>query len=587
MAEFTPDPPPLDLPAVPDVLSPNIPLNPPMVGTASPFIHVDGQNRDLILEAIRTWVRVSLLPWTTSWQSQLTEWEGDVATQLDAWMTEAEEYITEYAVAGYSFRTTVTPIAPEGTTNVVLTSTDVRPLVVGDLVLDESSDGNYGQITVVIDATHATVTYLGSLRGPTGYSVRLTNTPIADEGTTNVALAADDTNPFQVGDIVLDTTSDSNFGQITAIIDTTHVTVNFQGTLKGAQGIQGVPGEPGTNGSDGLVTSVVAGANINVDSTNPAHPIVTGQPGVPVYTDPVVMNTAASGDTLPDGQLGALVTDGIVSLWTIRDSVWQSPVISFPTNVPADWTAFAVPFVTGSLANMSLQGAFASEDVNGTHPVWSVHNQAFTQDHGYNRFPTIGSHSAGSGSAFVNPDNSISANNMTAIEVLGVAPDTNPDTGLPNDLSSGYEMHTWGQLPFNSVLQFNFSNTESGPDTGANLYASFGETIQLNDGTLTHDPDGVNPLGGIARFDLVSDTTGAPTFFDVVMRVYHVAHTSSPTIVYYEAVYYNNPNGGDGMTVMFKNTTTGYYYGTAPAKDGFMLSSAHVIDATTLTVKAI
>lgn len=275
MAQFDPEPPPLDLPVAPDVLSPNIPLNPPMVGEASPFIHVDGQNRDIILESIRTWVRVSLLPWTTSWQVQLTDWETDAETKLNAWMVLADAYITEHAISGLSVRTTATAIAGAGTTNVVFTDVDEehRPLVIGDLVLSQSIDGNYGIITALIDATHATVTYLGSLRGPqgiAGLSFRTTATPIAGAGPTIVeVIGVEPTHPLAIGDIILTTDVSGNFGYGNGLIDDTHIQVGYLGTLRGPQGIQGVQGAPG------VVQYLVAGASVTIDSTDPAHPIVS------------------------------------------------------------------------------------------------------------------------------------------------------------------------------------------------------------------------------------------------------------------------------------------------------------------------
>jgi hypothetical protein len=340
MAEFDPVPPPLNLPAVPDVLSPEVPLNPPMVGFASPFQHVDSENRDIILESIRTWVWRNLLPWTTSWQDQLTAWETAEEDQLNAWMTLVDAYITAHAISGYSFRVTATAIAGSGTTEVVFANVDqdFRPVVVGDLVLDESIDGNFGIVTAIIDPTHATVSYVGSLRGPQGVSWRETDTDIAGSGTTNVVLAA----PFYLGDFVLTTLADGNWGVITALIDSTHATVTFAGTLRGPDGqnglswrvtatpiagagttnvtFSGVPAPPlqlgdivtdnsssgnvatitvlidsthatvtylenlkGAPGTDGIMSSIVAGANITVDSTDPANPIVS-----------------STGNTIPD-----------------------------------------------------------------------------------------------------------------------------------------------------------------------------------------------------------------------------------------------------------------------------------------------
>ena len=155
--------PPINPVPDPAPLSPDIPLNPPMVGTSSPFDHVDGQNRDLILESIRTWIKTSLLGWTTSWQSTLINWLALVTTWLNGFETAAAAYIDTYAVAGYSWRTTVTPIATGGLTTVALTADAYRPIVVGDLVSDTTAGQTYGIITAIIDATHATVSYLGAL----------------------------------------------------------------------------------------------------------------------------------------------------------------------------------------------------------------------------------------------------------------------------------------------------------------------------------------------------------------------------------------------------------------------------------------
>src|SRR6185312_1977435 len=205
MGDFTY--PPLTPDPDPAPLSPTIPLNPPMVGEASPFIHVDGQNRDLILESIRAWIRTSLLEWTKDWQAYLVYWLALTADWLNTWATEADDYITAHAISGLSWRTTVTPIANSGTTNVVLVvDTDHRPIVLGDLVSDQTSEVRYGIVTALIDATHATVTYIGQLQGPQGiqgepgYSWRTTATPIADTGTTDVVLVPDSDHPISLND---------------------------------------------------------------------------------------------------------------------------------------------------------------------------------------------------------------------------------------------------------------------------------------------------------------------------------------------------------------------------------------------------
>lgn len=233
--------PPIEPDPDPAPLSPTIPLNPPMVGEASPFDHVDGQNRDLILESIRAWVRNQLRAWTTAWQNYLVYWLQLVEDWLNGWAAAADEYITEHAVAGYSWRTTATPIAETGPTDVEITDTDeLRPLVVGDLVSDESDVVRYGIITAVIDATHATVTPIRELRGPQGFAGFgwwQTVTPIAHTGTTDVVLTADPNRTPQVHDLVMDQTDAVAYGQITVVTDPTHVTVEFIGTLQGPPGI--------------------------------------------------------------------------------------------------------------------------------------------------------------------------------------------------------------------------------------------------------------------------------------------------------------------------------------------------------------
>ena len=60
-----------------------------MVGFASPFDHADGQSRDVILEAIRTWASENLLTWSGSWQ-----------TFFNGWITAVDAYISANATQG-------------------------------------------------------------------------------------------------------------------------------------------------------------------------------------------------------------------------------------------------------------------------------------------------------------------------------------------------------------------------------------------------------------------------------------------------------------------------------------------------------
>ena len=242
MASFTY--PPIEPNPDPSPLSPTVPLNPPMVGEASPFDHVDGQNRDLVLESIRSWVRNQLRGWTTAWQDYLIYWLALVTTWINGFNTAAEAYITEYAIAGYSWRTTNTPINPSGTTEVVINDVDpTRPLAIGDLVLGISTAQDaptyYAEITSIIDTSHVIVTYLGYFQGLPGNGWWTTTTTIAHTGTTNVVLTATESRTVQIGDLVLDNTPAGAYGEVTVVTDPTHVTVLFVGTLQGPVGPAG------------------------------------------------------------------------------------------------------------------------------------------------------------------------------------------------------------------------------------------------------------------------------------------------------------------------------------------------------------
>lgn len=114
----TPPHPPV---VIPDPLPDTVALNPPMVGTASPFIRVDGQNRDLILEAIRAWARGPLSDWSAAWQTDLTKWLNDTDEWLDEWNTEVSRYVEDVLDA------------------VINNSIEVQDPVVAELINDLSS----------------------------------------------------------------------------------------------------------------------------------------------------------------------------------------------------------------------------------------------------------------------------------------------------------------------------------------------------------------------------------------------------------------------------------------------------------------
>ena len=127
-----------------------------MVGFASPFGPSDGQNRDLILEAIRTWASQNLLPWSAAWD-----------TFFNALIPQLTTYINAKAVAGYSWRLTSSIIATTGNSVAVFAVDPNRPLTINDLVSDASFPIRYGIVTSVIDDSHANVSYVGVL-GNTG-----------------------------------------------------------------------------------------------------------------------------------------------------------------------------------------------------------------------------------------------------------------------------------------------------------------------------------------------------------------------------------------------------------------------------------
>lgn len=576
MAEFNPEPPPLDLPAVPALLSPLIPLNPPMVGTASPFIAVDGENRDLVLESIRAWMRTVFLVWIKSWEDQLTEWEGDIETQLDAWMVEAAAYITEHAVAGLSFRTTTTALNATGTTNAVfVVDTDLRPLTVGDLVLTQNISGNYGTITAIIDDTHATVTTIGSLRGAAGLSFRQTATPIAGSGTTNVVLSVTTGWPPVVGDLVVDTTTDSNFGQVTVVTDATHVTVTYLGTFKGANGADGAPGAPGTNG---LITSIVAGTpNVHIDSTTPSAPIVNVDPGATDYfTAPATMDAAAA--TAVEGAIavlvGASVSGQLVrSEWVLTNGKWTAPVFTFLTGSPFDWaTVMTWLEAGGPYTNLDMDGASATEVQNGSHPVWNRTAAAWRQDLTGNRFCTIGSRQTPGGSAVINHDYSVTFTAATQINIQ------NPFPTEPLDGTDVAEVRFVGTFASNaSGNMFLDSVLQSSPEEDPEFYASFG-TDQIKDGTFLSPP---HQDFGSGWWPLAQDATGSPVILDFTMRIEHANDASSQTIAYLRAVYYDAVT----YTVIYKRDMT-LYMSKHFAYDGFNIIFNEAVSGA-LNVKAL
>lgn len=191
--------PPLTPDPEPAPLSPTVPYNPPMVGDSSPFDHVDGENRDSILESIRTWARHPLRNWTTAWQSYLAYWLTAVEGWLNTFAVDASAYITTNAIPGFAWWYTTGTLNPTtgGSATVLITipNGSVHYLQVNDLVIETGSDSLFGIVTAVVDATHATVLTLGSLRGVPGPNTVPTDDAIAaalgsDTSATTIELAS-------------------------------------------------------------------------------------------------------------------------------------------------------------------------------------------------------------------------------------------------------------------------------------------------------------------------------------------------------------------------------------------------------------
>lgn len=207
---FEPDP-------TPAPLSPNVPLNPPMIGEATPFDRVDAQNRDIILEAIRAWARGPLREWTTKWQYALVKFILDVTAWLNRVIKGMWEYIDAHTIKSLkAFATTLNPGQPAtatitGTINdpefrfgipkgdpgrswwltntrfgpnpgsqvTVLGANSSKPAAVGDYVMfiapdaeeDDPDNGRFGIVTSIVTAPSVVrLTPTGSLRGPAGFA---------------------------------------------------------------------------------------------------------------------------------------------------------------------------------------------------------------------------------------------------------------------------------------------------------------------------------------------------------------------------------------------------------------------------------
>lgn len=378
--------PPFDPPQPPEPVDPpnppelGVPLPPPEVGFGSPWAPADAENRDRILDWWRAWFRSVFFPWIASWTTHWNEWRTALLAYLDSWLDYAGDYIEEHAVAGYSWRKTDTALNPSGTTVVeIIPFDELRPILVGDMVSDTSDMTHYGQVSALVDDTHAVVTTLGSLRGIEGLSWWSTVTPIDSSGSTPVVLPvdADPNRRPQIGDLVSDQSDDTNYGRVTIVTDSTHVTVEYLGSLRGAVGPEGPQGDPG------VIQSIVAGTNVTVDDTDPANPIVSATGG----SGSGIVESVVAGDNVTVDATDP--ANPIVSAHGSGFGVVESIVAG--TNVTVDDTDPANPIVSAAggggsgIVETIVAGArIEVDDTDPANPVVSTANGI-----PLNVFPTV------------------------------------------------------------------------------------------------------------------------------------------------------------------------------------------------------
>lgn len=88
----------------------------------------------------------------------------------------------------------------------------------------------------------------------TGFSWRTTSTPINSAGNTTVVINPGNA-PLRIGDLVADQTTNTNYGVITALIDSTDAVVTYIGYLHGIAGPTSVPADTAVGGFIGSAGS--------------------------------------------------------------------------------------------------------------------------------------------------------------------------------------------------------------------------------------------------------------------------------------------------------------------------------------------
>lgn len=292
----------------PAPVSPLVPLNSPMVGFASPFGHADGQNRDLILEAIRTWASVNLVTWSAAWQAFFLQWISDVGNYVSA---NANLVPTDVALAGFIANASATQLAG-----------DLRYARARAAILEVNERfANYPDGPLVKTSTGLTY-YPSSLNNV------LANVPRIENGTLTYAVngVAGGYATVQLSDAVTRYGASFYFDAATANTGVATIAVmesEIGASLAGGFGVPRSPGHLQINPTSWSfqVFRTTGGAPVNLGGANFATPLTAD--GATLYSAEVVLDKiqGTAYITLPDGT-AVTISDPAITL-AARYVFWE------------------------------------------------------------------------------------------------------------------------------------------------------------------------------------------------------------------------------------------------------------------------